>query len=106
MFTKWEWDRCPSQALRLPLGVPPMLVKHRAGMFWITKLVPITGSGWGGATKARRVCLLVLPGGHTCSPFEEGILHLWIGGLVVPIGLGVKEAGSREGVGTRIRPHT
>ena len=35
----------------------------------------------GDAIKAERVCRLVLPGVCTCSPFEEGILHLWMGWL-------------------------
>ena len=39
------------------------------------------GCARGGAVKAERVCLLVLPGVRTCSPFEEAILHLWIAGL-------------------------
>ena len=35
------------------------------------------------AIKAEGVCRLVLPGVSTCSPFEEGILHMWMGGWVV-----------------------
>ena len=35
------------------------------------------------AVKAELVCRLVLPGERTW-PWEEGILHTWIGGLVVP----------------------
>ena len=47
------------------------------------------GGGGGCAIKAEWVCRLVLPGVHTCSPFEEGILHSWKGGLVVyQLGLG------------------
>ena len=41
------------------------------------------------AIKAEWVCRLVLPGVRTCSPFEEGILRVWIRGLVVhPSGWG------------------
>ena len=46
--------------------------------------------GWGGgggmeregegAIKAERVCCLVLLGASTCPPFQEGILHSWMGG--------------------------
>ena len=43
---------------------------------------------WGDAIKAESACRLVLPGVRTCPPFEEGILHLWMGGLVVSHGLG------------------
>ena len=40
-----------------------------------------TGSGWGMcAIQAEYVCRLVLASVRTCSPFEEGILHSWIGG--------------------------
>ena len=35
---------------------------------------------WGGGINAVR--RLVLPGVRTCSPFEEGILHVWMGGGV------------------------
>ena len=36
---------------------------------------------------------MIPPGVRTCSPFEEGILHLWMGGGgVPPVGLGVKRA--------------
>ena len=45
-------------------------------------LFPVLLSGGGGAIKAERVCRLVLPGKRMCAPFEEGILHSWIGGLV------------------------
>ena len=38
--------------------------------------------GGGGARKAEGVCRLILPGVRTCLPFEERILHSWIGGLV------------------------
>ena len=39
------------------------------------------------AAKAERICWLVLPGERTWSPFEEAILHSWIGGLVAhPVG--------------------
>ena len=62
------------------------------------------GRGLGAAIKAQGVCRSVLPGVCTCSPFEEGILHSWIGGLGVvdgwggcpPIGLGVKKADSKN----------
>ena len=27
------------------------------------------------------MCRMVPPGVHTCSPFEEGILHAWVGGV-------------------------
>ena len=41
-------------------------------------------SGGGGCIiKADGNCQLVLPGVHTCGPFEEEILHPWTGGLVV-----------------------
>ena len=36
----------------------------------------------GVAITAERVCRLVLLGEHTCLPFEEQFVHLWIGGLV------------------------
>ena len=40
-------------------------------------------------TKTERVCGLVLPGVHTCSSFEEGILHAWRGELGAhPVGQG------------------
>ena len=40
-------------------------------------------------SKAEGVCQSVLPGVRTCAPFEEGILHLWMGGLVArPLGWG------------------
>ena len=43
----------------------------------------------GGGITAERVRRLVLPEERTCSPFEEGILHLWTGGLVAcPLGWG------------------
>ena len=35
------------------------------------------------AMRAEYVCRLVFPGVRTCSHFEGGMLHLWIGGLVV-----------------------
>ena len=34
----------------------------------------------GGAIRTERVCRLVLPSVSTCSPFEEGILRLRMGG--------------------------
>ena len=34
------------------------------------------------AIEAERVCRWVLPGVRACAPFEGGILHLWMGGLV------------------------
>ena len=44
---------------------------------------------WGVAIKADRVCWLGRMGVRTCSPFEEGFLHAWIGGLAVhPLGWG------------------
>ena len=49
----------------------------------------------GGAVKAGWVCRLVLPGVPKCSPFEEGILHSWMGGLVVHP-LEVKGAGPKQ----------
>ena len=47
----------------------------------------IVQEGWvagcsGAARKAERVCWLVQTRVCTCSPFAEGILHSWIGGLV------------------------
>ena len=37
----------------------------------------------------ERVCQVVLSRVRTCSPFQEGILHWWIGELVVhPLGRG------------------
>ena len=49
----------------------------------------MAGCGGGGGIKAEPVCRLVLPGARTCSPFEEGILHTWMGGSVVhPLGWG------------------
>ena len=46
--------------------------------------------------KAEIVCRLVLPDVRACLPVEEGILHSWIGGLVVhPMGWGVKGAGAK-----------
>ena len=38
-----------------------------------------------GAIKAERVCRLVLLGVRACSPFEEGILHAWIGLVAHPL---------------------
>ena len=38
----------------------------------------------GGAIKAEGVCRWVLLGVCSCAPFEEGILHSWITGLVAP----------------------
>ena len=44
-----------------------------------------------GAKDAERV---VLPGVRTCSPLEEGILHLWTGGGGCPrVALGVQGGG-------------
>ena len=44
-------------------------------------------AGGGDAMKAERVCRCVLPGGCTCSPLKEGLLHSCTGGLVVhPMG--------------------
>ena len=40
--------------------------------------------GVGGAIKAERVCRSVLPAVRACLLYEEGILHAWMGGLVVP----------------------
>ena len=49
--------------------------------------------GGEGGIKAERVCRLV----HTCSPFEEGILHLWMGWVgCPPVGMGVGWAGSQR----------
>ena len=44
------------------------------------------GGVWGGvwgvcAINTERVCRLVLPGVRTCSPFGEGVIHVWMGGL-------------------------
>ena len=48
-----------------------------------------TRGGGRGAIKAGRGCRLALPGVRACLPFEEGILHLWTGGLVAqPLGWG------------------
>ena len=56
------------------------------------------------AIKDERVCRLVPPGVRTCSPFEEGIRHSWMGVLVVhPLGWGLK--GVRGGQPARL-PHT
>ena len=53
--------------------------------------------GGGCAIKAERVCWLVLPGVPTCAPFEEGILHSWIGGLIGhPLRWGMKKEGSER----------
>ena len=41
------------------------------------------GGEGGAAIEAKGGCRLVLPGVRTRSPFEEGIPHSWMGGLVV-----------------------
>ena len=45
-----------------------------------------------GGIKADQVCWLVPPGVLTCSPFEERILHSWMGGLVS----GAEEGGFKK----------
>ena len=60
-------------------------VRSACGREFLEQLVSVTDAdagGGGGAVKAEQVCRLMLPGARTCSPFEEGILHAWIGGLV------------------------
>ena len=53
--------------------------------------------GGGGAIKADRVCRLVLAGVRTCSPFEEGLLHSWMGGLYIhPLGWKVKRSKKKK----------
>ena len=58
----------------------------------------------GGAVKAARVCRLVLPGGRTCLPFEEGILHSSVGGgggvRAHPLGRGWNGRGAGAGGGS------
>ena len=61
---------------------------------WWLKFGPteLRGGG-GGAIKAVSTTALVLPGECTWSPFQERMLHSWIGGLVAhPLGW-VKRAG-------------
>ena len=46
------------------------------------------------AKKTLRVCRLILPGVRVCSPFEEGILYLWI--IVVACWVGGEEGGFKK----------
>ena len=55
------------------------------------------GGGGDGTIKAAGVCRLVLPAVRMCSPFEKGILHLWMGagGGLPTRWVGVEEGGFR-----------
>ena len=77
---------------RRHLAVPEAFPRRRpgGGRWYFTKtgrlpcsttgvLGAIAGGG-GGGIKAERVCRLVLPCVHACSPPEEGALHVWMGG--------------------------
>ena len=80
-----------SRVLLLPLGVP-----SRAGA-GNAPHTGIAGEGGGVAIKRKGVCRWVRPGERKCASFEEGLLRLWIGGLVAHAGgLGVKRAGSKS----------
>ena len=62
--------------------------------------IPPLGGGGGVAMKAERLRRLVLPAVRTCSPSEEGTLHLWMGGLVVrPLGWGYVGGGGGSSSG-------
>ena len=66
----------PSTLLRL---LPLTTHTHSHACIRTLTTLPYTNGG-GGAMKAERVCQSVLPGVHTCSPYEEGMRR---GGLVV-----------------------
>ena len=69
------------------------MAKSRGPVYMSPPLWIIADNIWrgcrGGAIKAHRVCQLVFPGEHECSPSEQVIPNLWMGGLVAhPLGWG------------------
>ena len=62
------------------------LLRRRALLGQVTPPPWDCAGGWGDcsrrggcATKAEGVCQLVFPGVRTCAPFEDEILHSWMG---------------------------
>ena len=98
------------QELQLQRATPSTPACHVCGGTWIAGSWGVQqdfaallepgerGRGGGGGIKAERVFRLVLPGVHTCLPFEGGILHVVMGWLVVhPLGWGREGEGRGEG---------
>ena len=65
---------------KLPCSAAPTPDSHQSSTC-SARLGICLSNRWGVATLAEEICRLVLLGVRTCSPFEQGILHLWIGGL-------------------------